>query len=203
MSRALLATFGALLILLFTSSPEAVGAAFTKKSFMIRQDRFLSFGPEGPDLEIETLIFRDGLVTTRLHQIGGGFTYWRFHATADLLSDLRRSLQTNEVGQQEGDCLLLPGPNQAETYRDLVTWFGKEGRQHSFTVGTELTAGGNCPEETRAIIMALDTFEARALNQDREAERVDVPSKPPKVRSAPADLGRTFVFEPNHGDPRR
>ncbi len=164
---------------------------------MIRQDRFLSFGPGGPDIEIETLIYRDGLVTTRLHEIGGGFTYWRFQATSDLLKALQRSLKVNEVGQQAGDCLLLPGPNQVEVYRDILTWFGREGRQHSFIVGTELAVGGSCPEETRAIIAALETFEARSLNQDRAAERIDVPL--PSGASAARDsaaLRRVGALEP-------
>lgn len=122
--------------------------------------------------EIETLVFKDGLVVRKSVAENGVVTLLRLKAPPEAVRRLTEALGDNRVGAAEGDCIV--DVSQPNAFLDFtITWFGRSGRRHTF--GVTSRPGERCPESTRAIFDAIEEF-LRAASLDPGGERVEMTS---------------------------
>lgn len=136
----------------------AVGGPAAKAadpSFLLRTRSLTTDAARGLDLEVEITLFNDGLVLERSVNQGQDVFLLRATATPEALMTLKKALSSNRVGQQLGDCKVA-SPLPVDRYVSTVTWFGRQGRVHSFRVGDLFAT--TCPVSTLAIVGAVDTY---------------------------------------------
>jgi hypothetical protein len=85
-------------------------------------------------------------------------------SSSQALQELNGKYGQGRIGFQAGDCKLDP-PLLASPYKYDITWYGRNGRRNSFSVGRELTTP--CPAELRDIVVATLIFEGKVLADPR------------------------------------
>lgn len=137
----------------------AIGPAPSPTSLLLRYR--VSSVAAGTNATGDSLIFRDGLTIQRLSDGLGGCWVVRGSAVPETLRNLSASLARNQVGVQQGNCASEP-PGELFVEREL-TWFGRGGRQNTYTIGTAL--GELCPLGTREIDEAVNAVLGTTLNR--------------------------------------
>lgn len=120
--------------------------------------------------------FRDGLVIGRSVEEDGELLLLRAPGTLAHLQQLAGELLTHRVGFATGDCTVpITTPNA--TFEATITWFGRNSRRNSFTVGNGGGAGPLCGADTEALYRAITTYLALAFASP-EATGENLPIEP-------------------------
>ena len=124
--------------------------------------------------ESDTLIFRDGVVIRETVSQTGVTTLSRLEAPEKAIRDLADALTEHRIGFAVGDCAV--GAGQPNASLELtITWFGKPGRVHSFSVTSP--GGEPCRPDTNALFAAIEGFLAAASTAPG-TERVETSRDP-------------------------
>ncbi len=119
----------------------------------------------GQRVSAETQIFRKGLteVAIRLEPPGTGqpgeegqvAQLMQGYSTTAQRNRLTGALTAGEVGKRAGGCGTDDGLFPEGFVRHTVTWYGRSGRTHTFTVGADFRA---CDAPTRSILEAIGDY---------------------------------------------
>lgn len=164
--------WGAGVFLLVSCAFASPSLCQPSESFLLRIEGRVDSTFTCQDEEIETLVFKDGLVVRKSVAENGVVTLLRLTAPSEAVQRLMEALGDNRVGTAEGDCIVAV--SQPNAFLDFtITWFGRSGRRHSFAVTTR--PGEPCPASTRAIFDAIEEF-LRVASLDPGGERVEMTS---------------------------
>ncbi len=97
------------------------------ESYLVRRTTHVDDDTTGYKINIETTIFRDGLVV-EVQRLPNETVLIRARGTAAAVLNLQRTLSRNRFGSQPGRCYYRDLPGQGEVYRSAVTWFGRTGQ---------------------------------------------------------------------------
>ncbi len=150
---------------------QAVTEAPAPESYLVRRTTHVDDDLTGFKVDLDYVIFRDGLVVGVQRQPNATFLV-RARGTQESVQTLQRTLSQNRFGSQAGRCFYRDQPEQGGVFQSAVTWFGRTGtRQRTVTFGDQFS--GLCDPSFTRSIEAISTFISEAGNRpDAQIEQV-------------------------------
>lgn len=160
------------LVVLALGLPTAVLAqAPAPESYLVRRTTHVDDDTTGYKINIETTIFRDGLVV-EVQRLPRETFLIRARGTATAVRRLQQTLSRNRFGAEIGRCYYRDQPGQGEVYRSSVTWFGRTG-QSKVTLNFGDPFRDFCSDGFAESIQAIEDFFSDAANgPGAQVERV-------------------------------
>ena len=158
----------------------ALAQAPASEGYLVRRTTQVDDETTGFKINVETTIFRDGLVV-EVQRLPSETFLIRARGTAMAVRKLQQTLSRNRFGSEVGRCYYRDQPGQGEIYRSAVTWFGRTGQSKvTLPFGDPFRdlCGNGFAESIQAI---EDFFSDAASGPGTQIERVpeDIFGSPP------------------------